>query len=172
MPPATREDLLRRLDELAIVTATVDHPAVFTVEESRVLHAQMPGMHSKNLFFKDAGDRLWLVTAEADRRIDLKTLHLRIGSKRLSFGKPELLMDVLGVTPGSVTPFALINDHAHRVSFVLDAAMLSAEFLYFHPLVNTASTRLSPDGLHAFLRSTGHALATVDLGAGLNTIKS
>jgi len=166
MPPATREDLLRRLDELAIVTATVDHPAVFTVEESRVLHAQMPGMHSKNLFFKDASDRLWLVTAEADRRIDLKTLHLRIGSKRLSLGKPELLMDVLGVTPGSVTPFALINDHAHGVSFVLDAAMLSAEFLYFHPLVNTASTRLSPDGLRVFLRSTGHALATVDLGAG------
>ena len=166
MPPATREDLLRRLDDLAITHATVDHAAVFTVEESRVLHARMPGMHSKNLFFKDAGDRLWLVTAEADRRIDLKTLHTRIGAKRLSFGRPELLMEVLGVPPGSVTPFALINDHAKRVSFVLDAAMLSAEFLYFHPLHNTASTRVSPDGLRVFLRSTGHALATVDFGTG------
>ncbi len=165
MPPATRDDLLRRLDDLAITHVTVDHPAVFTVEESRALHGGMPGMHSKNLFFKDAGDRLWLVTAEADRRIDLKTLHTRIGAKRLSFGKPDLLMAVLGVPPGSVTPFALINDVDRRVSFVLDAAMLSAEFVNFHPLVNTATTRVSPAGLRAFLRSTGHDLSTVEFSA-------
>ncbi len=166
MPPATREDLLRRLDEFGVEHATIDHAAVFTVEESRALHGRMPGMHTKNLFFKDAGDRLWLVTAQADRRIDLKTLHTRIGAKRLSFGRPELLMDVLGVPPGSVTPFALINDAARRVSFVLDAAVLTAEFVNLHPLVNTATTRVTPDGLRAFLRSTGHALATVDFAEG------
>lgn len=166
MTPVSRADLLRQLDALGIENATVDHPAVFTVEESRALHERMPGMHSKNLFFKDASDRLWLLTAEADRRIDLKTLHTRIGAKRLSFGKPDLLMAVLGVTPGSVTPFALVNDRERRVSFVLDAAMLRAEHLNFHPLENTATTRVTPEGLKAFLRSTGHALNTVDLAGG------
>lgn len=166
MTPATRAELLRHLDSLGIANETVDHAAVFTVEESRALHERLPGMHSKNLFFKDAGDRLWLLTAEADRRIDLKTLHTRIGAKRLSFGKPELLMTALGVTPGSVTPFALINDREHRVSFVLDAAMLRVDYVNFHPLENTATTRVTPDGFKAFLNSTGHALQTVELGDG------
>ncbi|MBL8703151.1 MAG: prolyl-tRNA synthetase associated domain-containing protein [Alphaproteobacteria bacterium] len=166
MTSATRAELLRHLDSLGIEHDTVDHPAVFTVEESRALHERMPGMHSKNLFFKDAGDRLWLLTAEADRRVDLKTLHARIGAKRLSFGKPDLLQAVLGVTPGSVTPFALINDRDRRVTFVLDAAMLRAEHVNFHPLENTATTRVTPAGLKAFLASTGHALHTVDLGDG------
>jgi Ala-tRNA(Pro) deacylase len=163
MAHATRADLLRRLDELGIAHTTHDHQAVFTVEQSRALHDAIPGMHSKNLFFKDAGDRLWLVTAEADRRLDLKTLHTRIGAKRLSFGKPELLLEVLGVPAGAVTPFALINDAAHRVSFVLDAAMLGAERVNFHPLENTATTGVTPEGLKAFLRSTGHAPQVVEL---------
>jgi Ala-tRNA(Pro) deacylase len=166
MPHHTRADLLRRLDELGVEQRTTDHEAVFTVEQSRALHLSMPGMHSKNLFLKDAGDRLWLVTAEADRRIDLKALHARIGAKRLSFGRPELLMEVLGVVAGSVTPFALVNDVAHRVTFFLDAAMARAPQLNFHPLENTATTCVSADGLRAFLRSTGHALNIVDLEAG------
>lgn len=163
---ATRADLLRRLDDLGVAHTTADHAAVFTVEESEKLHVDLPGMHSKNLFFKDAGDRLWLLTAEAHRRIELKTLHTKIGAKRLSFGKPDLLMEVLGVTPGSVTPFALINDTARRVTFVLDAEMAGASQLNFHPLVNTATTCVSAEGLKAFLRSTGHALTTVDLTGG------
>jgi len=164
MPPLTRPRLLARLDELGIAHETVDHDAVFTVEASRALHERIPGMHSKNLFFKDAGDRLWLLSAEADRRLDLKTLHTRIGAKRLSFGKPELLLEVLGVPAGSVTPFALINDRERRVSFVLDAAMLGASRVNFHPLENTATTGISPEGLQAFLRATGHAPQVVDLG--------
>ena len=164
MSHATRADLLARLDELGIAHETVDHDAVFTVEESRALHERIPGMHSKNLFFKDAGDRLWLLSAEADRRLDLKTLHTRIGAKRLSFGKPDLLLEVLGVPAGSVTPFALINDRDRRVSFVLDAAMLGASRVNFHPLENTATTGISPEGLKAFLRATGHAPQVVELG--------
>jgi Ala-tRNA(Pro) deacylase len=166
MPPARRADLLARLDAIGVAHATVDHEAVFTVEQSRALHQSMPGLHSKNLFFKDAGERLWLVTAEADRRIDLKTLHHRIGAKRLSFGKPELLMDVLGVVPGSVTPFALLNDAARRVTFFLDSEMAAAPLLNFHPLENTATTAISADGLRAFLRATGHALNLVELREG------
>jgi Ala-tRNA(Pro) deacylase len=139
---------------------------VFTVEQSRSLHARLPGMHSKNLFLKDAGDRLWLLTAEADRRVDLKALPDRIGAKRLSFGKPELLMETLGVIVGAVTPFALINDLSHRVTFVLDRAMAGATLLNFHPLENTATTAVTPDGLKRFLAATGHGWQTVDLGAG------
>ena len=163
MAHATRADLLRRLDELGIAHETVDHGPVFTVEESRGLHARIPGMHSKNLFFKDAGDRLWLVTAEADRRLDLKTLHTRIGARRLSFGKPDLLLETLGVPAGSVTPFALINDAGRRVTLVLDAAFLGAARANFHPLENTATTSVTPDGLKAFLAATGHAPVVVDL---------
>jgi len=163
MSRATRVDLLRRLDELGIAHATVDHGPVFTVEESRDLHARIPGMHSKNLFFKDAGDRLWLVSAEADRRLDLKTLHAKFGAKRLSFGKPEKLLEVLGVPAGSVTPFALINDVAHRVTCVLDAAFLGADLVNFHPLENTATTSVTPAGLKAFLAATGHPPVVIDL---------
>jgi Ala-tRNA(Pro) deacylase len=111
--PATRQDLLARFEELGIETVTADHPPVFTVAESSQLERQLPGGHTKNLFLKDRKDRLFLVVALGHARIDLKSLHKVLGSDRLSFGRPELLMEVLGVTPGAVTPFALINDRAH-----------------------------------------------------------
>ncbi len=158
----TRAELLRKLAELGIHVTTHDHQPVFTVEESRELHARLPGLHSKNLFLKDAGNRLWLVTAEADRRIDLKTLHRRIGAKRLSFGKPELLRETLGVEPGSVTPFALANDTQNRVTLVLDKAMLGAELLNFHPLENNATTAISPDDFLRFLKAIEHPPLIVD----------
>jgi Ala-tRNA(Pro) deacylase len=166
MAHATRAELLAKLDSLGVAHNTVEHPPVFTVEESRALHLQLPGMHSKNLFFKDAQDELWLVTAEADRRIDLKSLHHRIGAKRLSFGKPELLMQVLGVIAGSVTPFALINDRSRRVRFFIDKTMESATLLNFHPLENNATTSVTPEGLRKFLAATGHGWRSIDLTAG------
>lgn len=165
MPTASRADLLARLDSLGIAHATTEHPAVFTVEESRALHATLPGLHSKNLFFKDAGDRLWLVTAEADRRIDLKSLHQRIGAKRLSFGRPELLMEVLGVIPGAVTPFAPVNDSGRRVRVVLDAEMMRADTLNCHPLVNTATTNIRAADLLRFLRHCHGEPMLAELGA-------
>ncbi|MBI3452584.1 MAG: prolyl-tRNA synthetase associated domain-containing protein [Rhodospirillales bacterium] len=161
--PATRQELLTRFDAQGIETQTVDHAAVFTVEESRHLHAAIPGAHSKNLFLKDAKDALWLVVAEADRPIDLKALPAAIGSKRLSFGSAALLTEVLGIPPGSVTPFALINDTARRVNVVLDAEMMAKTPLNFHPLENTATTSISPDGLRRFLASTGHVAREVKL---------
>ena len=108
--PATRQDLLARLAVLGIAASTLDHEAVFTVAESSRLERELPGGHTKNLFLKDKKDRLFLVVALGHAQIDLKTLHKQLGCDRLSFGKPELLMEVLGVPPGSVTPFALIND--------------------------------------------------------------
>jgi Ala-tRNA(Pro) deacylase len=163
--PASRDDLMRRLDALGIATTTIEHAAVFTVAESEGLERRLAGGHTKNLFFKDAKDRLWLVIAESRTQIDLKALPKAIGSARLSFGKPDLLLEVLGVTPGSVTAFAVINDTSQRVSVIIDAALMRHEVINCHPLVNTATTSIARDDLLALIRACGHQPRVVDLGA-------
>jgi Ala-tRNA(Pro) deacylase len=152
----TREMLFNHLESLGIVTTTVSHPPVFTVEEARALRGTIPGLHIKNLFLKDRKDTLWLVVCEEDTAVDLKALPARIGSARLSFGRPELLREVLGIEPGSVTPFALINDTQCRVNVVLDARIVGAEAVNCHPLGNTATTTISSADLLTFIASTGH----------------
>jgi Ala-tRNA(Pro) deacylase len=159
--PATRTDLFHRLESLGITTTTVDHAPVFTVEEAKRVHGQIPGGHCKNLFCKDEKGVLWLIVALEDSRIDLKSAPAKIGSKRLSFGKPDLLLQVLGVEPGSVTPFALINDTSNQVQVILDAAMMHQPVLNFHPLQNTATTTISSTALETFIRACGHAPRTV-----------
>ncbi|HOV05038.1 MAG TPA: prolyl-tRNA synthetase associated domain-containing protein [Hyphomicrobiales bacterium] len=161
--PASRDDLLRFLADLGIKTATVDHPALFTVEQSQELRGEIAGAHSKNLFLKDKKDRIWLVVAEEETPIDLKRLHETIGSARVSFGRAELMDEVLGVSPGSVTPFGVINDTGARVTVVLDARLMAHEVLNFHPLVNTATTTIGRDDLVRFLRATGHEPLIRDL---------
>lgn len=156
LPPATRDQLFAYLDSLGIATETVDHPAVFTVGESTDLHRDLPGGHTKNLFLKDAKDKLWLIIAEAHTPVDLKAIYKSLGAARFSFGKPELLMEALGVTPGSVTALSLINDRAARVSVVVDAELMKYDSLNCHPLVNTATTNLQRDDLLKFIRATGH----------------
>lgn len=165
--PKTPDDLLKRLDQLGIRTATHHHPPVFTVEESKRLRGALPGGHTKNLFLKDKKDVLWLVVALEDRVLDMKDLRRRIGSAPLSFGRPELLRAVLGIEPGAVTPFALINDTDRQVRVVLDWAMLAIDMLNFHPLSNAATTAIAPQDLLTFIRSCGHEPAIVDLGGGL-----
>lgn len=153
----TPSELIERLHHLGIAAETHEHPAVFTVAESRPVKDAIPGAHSKNLFLKDRKARLFLVVAKDDTAIDLKRLHEAIGaSGRLSFGSAELLRTTLGVEPGSVTPFAAVNDRAGDVTVILDAALARAERVNFHPLVNTMTTGVTPDELIAFLRSTGH----------------
>ena len=161
--PASRETLFERLQSLDIDTSTVDHPPLFTVEESQALRGEIPGAHTKNLFLKDKKGRLWLVVTLEQAAIDLKTLHKRIESGRLSFGKPDLLMETLGIPPGSVTPFALINDIECRVQVVLDAAMMECDPLNFHPLENTATTTIRAGDLERFIRACGHEPRTLDL---------
>ena len=154
---ANPADLFRLLTDLGIESRTAEHQAVFTVEQSREIKNDLPGGHSKNLFVKDKKGRLFLIVAQADTRIDLKRVHEAIGaSGRVSFGSADLLREVLGVEPGSVTPFAVMNDRAGRVSVVLDARLMGNELVNFHPLVNTATTTVSREGLVAFLRATGH----------------
>ena len=154
--PSHREALFERLSALQIETKTVEHAPLFTVEQSQSLRGEIAGAHTKNLFLKCKKGRLWLVVALEDAAIDLKSLHKRIGSGRLSFGKPDLLLDVLGVPPGSVTPFALINDTETQVQVVLDAEMMACDPLNFHPLENTATTTIRSADLERFIRACGH----------------
>jgi Ala-tRNA(Pro) deacylase len=155
--PATRDDLMACLAGLGISVETVEHPPLFTVEQSRALRGEIPGAHTKNLFLKDKKGALFLVTAAEDAAIDLKHIHHRIGaSGRVSFGNPTLLMDVLGVPAGAVTPFGAINDTAARVTVVLDAALIENALINCHPLENTATTTIAAADLLAFLVATGH----------------
>ena len=158
----TRADLTAFLDELGVGHRTLDHPAVFRVGEGDEIKAALPGAHTKNLFLKDARDQLWLISAQGHAQIDLKRLPPVIGSGRLSFGNAALMEEALGVTPGSVTAFGLINDTGHRVRFVLDAVLADAEVVNFHPLTNTATTGVSQAGLRKFLAALGVEPLVVD----------
>jgi Ala-tRNA(Pro) deacylase len=151
--PATAADLFAFLDAHGIEHRTLEHPAVFRVDEGHEIKAKLPGGHTKNLFLKDGKDQLWLVCALGETRVDLKRLPEVIGSARLSFGSEILMQELLGVTPGSVTLFALINDTTHRVKLVLDAALLQPEPINFHPLANTATTAISQAGLRQVLQA-------------------
>lgn len=161
----TRADLMALLDVLGVETTTWDHPAVFRVGEGEEIKAAIPGVHTKNLFLKDAKGQLWLISAADRTQIDLKRLHAVIGSARLSFGNAELMAEILGVTPGSVTAFALINDAGHRVRFVLDRVLAQAERVNFHPLTNTATTGIDRAGFESFLAAVGVAPVVVDFAA-------
>jgi Ala-tRNA(Pro) deacylase len=161
----TRADLMALFDRLGIETLTHDHPAVFRVGEGEEIKAAIPGAHTKNLFLKDAKGRLWLISAADRTTIDLKRLHPVIGSARLSFGNAELMEETLGVTPGSVTAFGLINDTNHRVSFVLDRVLAEAARVNFHPLTNTATTGVDQAGFRTFLAAVGVEPLIVDFEA-------
>ena len=152
--PATPDELFAYLDSLGVAHQTVRHPAVFTVEEARTLRGQIAGGHTKNLFLRDKKGALFLVVAPEDAMIELKSLHRLLGaSGRFSFGSAALMRETLGVEPGSVTPFAVINDKAGQVTVILDAAMMAHETLNFHPLVNTATTTIARAGLITVSRS-------------------
>jgi Ala-tRNA(Pro) deacylase len=155
--PLSPEDLFARLAALGIAVTTVAHPPPFTVEQSKALRGELPGGHTKNLFLKDKKDRMWLVTAEEDRGIDLKALGTALGaSGRVSFGSPERLMRHLGVEPGAVTPFGLANDTLGEVSLVLDEGLLRHDILNFHPLTNAATTAIAREDFLRFLEAIGH----------------
>ncbi len=149
-------ELLASLNSLSIPWSIEEHDAVFTVEESTALHHKIAGVHTKNLFLKDASAQFWLVTAPHDARVDLKALASWIGSKKLSFGKAEDMERLLGVSPGSVTPLAAFNDTEKDVRVVIDARVAAAERVNIHPLRNTATIGVSGNGLLAFLASHNH----------------
>lgn len=166
--PTSPDQLLTRLAELGITTRTVDHDPVFTVEESQHLRGELPGGHIKNLFLRNRREDMWLVTVEESRRVDLKALGEKLtgetgGSAKLSFGSADRLMTYLGVVPGAVTPFAVINDKARKVKMVLDRHLLDCNPINAHPLVNFKSTAIAPGDLLTFLEAEGHKPQLLDL---------
>lgn len=159
----TRDQILARLADLSVEVTTHDHPPVYTVEEARRYTHHLPGGHCKNLFLKDKKGRLWLVTLLDDRQVDLNPLSKRLGAARFSFGKPELLREILGVEPGSVTPLAIVNDIAGLVTHVFDAGLLAAGTVNCHPLRNDATTAIGAADLLRFIRESGHEPVVLDL---------
>jgi len=169
--PATREDLFTYLDGLGIPHNTKDHTPVFTVEESESVKVGMPGGHTKNLFLKDKAGWLFLICAQNDTRIAINKLHTVLGCKRLSFGKPELLLETLGIPAGSVTLFSVMNDMDRLVTLIIDRALTDHDIVNFHPLLNDATTAISSGDMIKFAKATGHnpiILDFADLNAGAN----
>jgi Ala-tRNA(Pro) deacylase len=160
---ATPDDLFLFLHDLGISVTTLTHDPVFTVDQARQIRGDLPGGHSKNLFLRTKKGAMWLVVSREDRQIDLKEVAVRLGSDRLSFGSPERLMRALGVIPGAVTPFAVINDTEGAVQVVLDRGLLKLDPLNFHPLDNTMTTAISASNLLRFLDATGHQPTMIDL---------
>ncbi|TNE59707.1 MAG: prolyl-tRNA synthetase associated domain-containing protein [Alphaproteobacteria bacterium] len=167
--PASRAELFAFLTDLGIAVKTYDHPPIFTVEEGAPWKASWPGGHSKNLFLKDKKGDFYLISALAESEIRLNKLSKVIGSARLSFGRPEKMTEILGVTPGSVTGFALINTMAAfkapespPIRFILDKALMAESPIHFHPLKNDATTAIAPQDFMTFARACGHEPLLVD----------
>ena len=162
--PATEQELYARLEALGVGWTTVEHPPLYTVAESKTLRGELPGGHVKNLFLRDKDKRLWLIVAEEDRSVDLKAFRKLIGARgSLSFGSPDLLMEVLGVVPGAVTPFGLINDTDWRVTVILDEGLMAHRLVNVHPLRNDATTTIAATDLLAFILDCGHDPQIMDL---------
>ncbi|MGN3974354.1 prolyl-tRNA synthetase associated domain-containing protein [Tsuneonella sp. SYSU-LHT278] len=148
--------LMADLAALGVPFTSHEHEAVFTVEQSRAIDRDIPGAHTKNLFLKDAGGKFWLVTVPAEARVDLKALPAAIGCKRVSFGKPDDMIRLLGIEPGSVTPLAMINAAPGSVTVVLDEGLAAADRINVHPLRNTGTLGLAGSDVLRLLRHWGH----------------
>ena len=161
-PHKSEPSLYALLDRLGIDHHTEEHRAVFTVADGTDVKARLPGGHSKNLFLKDKSGAFVLISALGRTEIRLNQLHKRIGTKRLSFGKADALLELLGVVPGSVTVFSVLNDREKKVRLILDKALFDHEYVWFHPMRNTASTRIAPEDILTFADATGHPPTLID----------
>jgi Ala-tRNA(Pro) deacylase len=156
--PKSFGELMQFISDLGIEVSTVRHAAVFTVAEAQALRGKITGAHTKNLFLKDKKDNFFLLTVDEEAEVDLKTIHGKIGAaSRVSFGKPEKLLEYLGLVPGSVSVLGTINDADHNVKVILDESLFHHETINAHPLTNDATTSIRPDDLLKFLKATGHA---------------
>lgn len=167
--PTSPAQLLRRLEALGIQSKTVMHPPVFTVDEAKALRGELPGAHIKNLFLRNKKGAMWLVTCLEDRELDLKALAGALNAGRFSFGSAERLMTHLGVLPGAVTPFAVINDTARAVTMVLDKGVVGNDPVNAHPLVNDMTTALESKDLIRFLEAEGHPPLVLDMDGLVKT---
>jgi Ala-tRNA(Pro) deacylase len=155
--PLSQHQLFEYLDSLGIAVKNVQHPPLHTVADSKLLRGEIPGGHTKNLFLKDRKDQYFLLTVDEDAIVDLKTIHLVIGAAgKVSFGRAEALLELLGVVPGAVTVFGAANDKEGKVKVFLDTGLMQNGIVNGHPLVNDATTSISAADLIMFLNATGH----------------
>ena len=161
--PTSPEVLLERLTALGIAYDLHHHEAVFTVQESEKIERDIKGTHCRNLFLRDKKKQNFLLCLPNDVQVDMKRLAPVIGAGRLSFGSAERLWENLGVRPGSVCPFSVINDADQNVKIILDKGMMAAEFVNYHPLLNTMTVTLTPDALMIFLKDCGRTPDIIDL---------
>lgn len=165
------DELLKYLEEKHIASKTFEHAAVYTVEESRKLRGDIPGAHTKNLFLRDGKKNFFLFVTDESTSVNIKALAKKIGAKAgLSFGSSEAMMELMGITPGSVSVLAAINDKAHRVKIALDERVLQASAISCHPLINTRTTVISKQALDNFLASTGHEPLYISLDEDTQTV--
>lgn len=157
--------LFSLFDQHNIAHETHEHEAIYTVAEGQDVKSNRIGGQTKNLFLKDKSGQYVLVCALSDTVIQLNQLHKILGTKRLSFGKADALYEILGVRPGSVTLFSIINDETHSVKLILDKGLYTHERVWFHPLRNTASTAIYSSDIDIFARATGHEITRVDFEA-------
>lgn len=164
--PKSPDDLFAFLGQLGIEITTVEHAPLFTVADSQALRGEIAGGHTKNLFLRDRKGQYFLVTTQEDAVIDFKTIHTVIGAAgRVSFGNAEALMGLLGVAPGAVTVFGLINDTQGRVKAIVDERLVQHEVINAHPLSNTATTSIRTPDLIAFVAATGHEAHVLKVSA-------
>jgi len=157
-------DIYEVLDNGNIEYQRYDHPPVFTVEDVHRLTPDLPGAKTKNLFFRDKkGNRHFLVVVPADKRVDLKALPTVLESSKISFGSPDRLMEHLGITPGSVSLLAIVNDQENKVEVIIDESLWTSEAFQFHPLVNTSTLVISRDNIKRFLDATGHEVKIMEI---------
>jgi Ala-tRNA(Pro) deacylase len=164
--PAAEERLAAvyaRFSALGIAWTTHAHAPVFTVEEAQHLRGSLPGLHTKNLFLEDRKGRFWLVVAREELAVDLNALARSIGAPRFSFGKAADMIALLGVAPGAVNPFSVMNDREARVTVVLDEQLAAGEMVNFHPMRNDRTTAVAARDLVRFLEACGHAPIIVAL---------
>ena len=161
--PTSPQNLMDTLRSLSITFKYYEHDAVFSVEESTQIQIDMPGTHCRNLFLRDKKKKMFLIVLPDHTQVDLKQLEAMLACKRLSFGSADRLWEHLGVKPGSVCPFAAINDTDHSVEIILDADMMNADLVNYHPLLNTMTIGITPKDLLRFFAHTGHSPKIIDL---------
>jgi Ala-tRNA(Pro) deacylase len=160
----------RLLDELGIAYTVTEHDAAFTVEQADHLYGHLPGLHSKNLFLRNKrGSEHYLVVLPSHKQVDIRQLKARLDESTLSFASPERLLRHLGLTPGSVSPFGLINDRERAVRVILDRDLLVADTLNFHPNRNTATLTLARADFERYLAHLGHEVRVLELDGGTGT---
>ena len=161
--PTSPQNLLKQLDDWQITYDLHHHRAVYTVEESQDVDAMISGTACRNMFLADKKKRMFLISLANETKVDLKKLPDVLGCGRLSFGSPDRLWRYLGVRPGSVCPFSIINDTEKQVTLILDHWMMQQERVNFHPLLNTMTVGLVPHGLTTFVKNLDHPFQIVDL---------